>query len=123
MTIEKPTLKFTPEWEFLNDPEIKQIQIFLDESFFSTKKKEERDAALKYFEEGMEKLMGNLPTIAKSNPNRLGQILLFVRTNMRILDKGGMSTGRSQQHNVLVKINKCFFDNYKDLWNEITNKE
>jgi hypothetical protein len=116
-------IQFNPGYEFLNDQEIKKIQKFLDDSYFSVNTKEKRDDALKNFEKEMEKLTGNLPTIAKNNPFKLSQILLFVRTNMRILDKGGMNIGRSQQDNILVKMNKYFIENYKDLWNEITNKE
>jgi hypothetical protein len=125
MTIEKatPSEEIPPEWRFLNQPMIKELNTLLDTSLSSSRTGEERAAALLNFKKGMKNLLATLPTLAENDPLLLNQILLFIRQNMRLLGKRKFNYDCSEQNESLMEVNTYFLENHKDLWEKVVGRE
>jgi hypothetical protein len=98
---------FNPEWDFLEDSEIKHIQNCLDSSLEGNF----RDA--KSFHEREQRFLTEFETFflnalkkARSDRVYLVRLIKFIRKNLKILDLGGLSVGRSSQSNILSDANK-----------------
>lgn len=87
--------KFNPEYSFLENPEILDLQRLFDETVGANNENTRGDK-LSAFQELWEELLGKYTGEAGVDESHLKQLFQFFRYNMRILDKGGMLLGRSR---------------------------
>ena len=87
--------KFNPEYSFLENPEILDLQRLFDETVGANNENTRGDK-LSAFQELWEELLGKYTGEAGVDESHLKQLFQFFRYNMCILDKGGMLLGRSR---------------------------
>lgn len=87
--------KFNPEFSYLENPEILELQRLFDDTI-GVNNEDSRGNKLAAFQELWIELLKKYLEEANTDELHLKQLLQFFRYNMHILGKGGMLSGRSR---------------------------
>ena len=87
--------KFNPEFSYLENPRILELQRLLDDILVA-EDENFRNNRLILFQERWGELLEKYSKETDVDQTELKQLFKFFRYNMRILDKGGMLLGRSR---------------------------
>ncbi len=86
--------KFNPEFNYLENPEILELQKIFDD-ILMTEDKDFRNNRLTLFQEQWRELLEKYSKGVDADETNLKQLIRFFRFNLQVLDKGGMLLDRS----------------------------
>jgi hypothetical protein len=108
----KSESRFSPEYEFMNDLELKELQFCLD-GYVSARNPQERESAKNRFPI----LLQQVYQSCKSSPDRIRLLALFIQKNIMVNYSGGIG---KDMNNPVIKaisdVNNSLAENYKDIW-------
>ena len=106
----KLTFQFTPEYDFMNDPKLREVHQCLYDCYYGMEPEtqNERDSARAKFTILWSEIFSKY---SKTKANR-ALLIKFLRKNFRILDAGGIAKGNDPQINALKSANEHLFTNY-----------
>src|SRR3989344_9567882 len=116
----KPPSQFTPEWIFMEDPQLRGLQQCLDACYFGMEQETQdaRNAARPRF-------ASLWPEILKTHlNNKASRILLikFLRKNFRTLDAGGIAKGNDSQISAMRSVNVDLIKNFGQEYQEVVDE-
>ncbi len=105
---------FNPEYSYLENAELRALQFLIDDVIDLYGDKENKATNLQKIEADLNALYDKYK--ASDDQSKLKDLIKLVRDNLRILDKGGMSAGRSIIHTIISKLSKKALEEYSDLY-------
>ena len=93
--------KFIPEFSFLEDPKILELDNLVNATFSVFTKEEDKPKALEELKEKWKRVQKDLIEKNDINDVDVQNFLRFVRYNIRKMDAGGMNVGRSRISNFI----------------------
>jgi hypothetical protein len=109
---------FSPEWDFMNDAKLRQLQLFLDNCYLGAEPEtqDKRDLARADFAS----LWPNIFEEYKKSPETRRLLIKFLRKNFSVLDKGGVGKGNDPQVSALRSANSELIKNHEaEYWDVV----
>lgn len=111
--------KFNPEFSYLENPEILDLQRLFDDILAGDKNI--RTNKIPIFRGKWRRLLQKYSEKARTDDSYLRQLIKFFRDNLRILDKGGMLLSRSEIGILMSEENEKLLKRYRNKVEEMEN--
>lgn len=101
--MDKERRKFNPEYSFLENPKILNLQIVIDDLVASEASPEEKRQAIDALEKEWDQVLKECLVSVENDDSFIKDFLHFVSYNIRIMSAGGINLGRSRIGNFIDK--------------------